>query len=106
MLLVISKCEEINPLLLCNLINLFKLNGAYIIPELFPVEEAMLFMLDHNVPSPPTAPSLSGTSRIIPLSHYVIDGTLRSYALLQYLSGQLATTSVASNMNATCFILS
>lgn len=98
-LLVASKYEEIYPPELRDLVYIC--DRAYTRQDIIEMEEAILKTLNYNVTIPSAHAFLvrylkagHADKKIVQLSCYILDGTLQSYSLLDFLPSQLAAAAV------------
>lgn len=98
-LLIASKYEEYQPPELRDLVHLC--DKAYTKSELLGMEEVILKKLDYRITIPSAHAFLvrflkaaHADKKIVQLSCYILDGTLQSYNLLDYLPSQIAAAAV------------
>ncbi|GMI42763.1 hypothetical protein TrCOL_g3812 [Triparma columacea] len=98
-LLIASKYEEIYPPELRDLVYIC--DRAYSKSEILDMEETVLKALDYSITIPSAHAFLvrylkaaHADKKMVQLSCYVLDGTLQSYKLLNYLPSELAAAAV------------
>ena len=98
-LLIASKYEEIYPPELRDLVYIC--DRAYSKTEILGMEETILKQLQYNITIPSAHAFLvrylkaaHADKKMVQLSCYVLDGTLQSYSLCNYLPSQLAAAAV------------
>jgi cyclin B len=98
-LLIASKYEEIYPPELRDLVYIC--DRAYSKSEILDMEETVLKALDYSITIPSAHAFLvrylkaaHADKKMVQLSCYVLDGTLQSYNLLNYLPSELAAAAV------------
>jgi len=98
-LLIASKYEEIYPPELRDISYIC--DGAYTVEEILGMEEVILKSLQYRITIPSAHAFLirylkagHADKKMIQISCYILEGTLQSYNLLQFLPSQLAAASV------------
>jgi cyclin B len=98
-LLIASKYEEYQPPELRDLVHLC--DKAYSKSEILDMEEIILKKLDYKITIPSAHAFLvrflkaaHADKKIVQLSCYILDGTLQSYNLLDYLPSQIAAAAI------------